>query len=67
MSKAFCEECREFVGYVVKDEIMEKSIKGKQHTYPGKVAHCEECKNEIHVAEIRDYNLQSLNAVGGLL
>lgn len=60
---ALCEECRDFVGYEVSDEIMTKSIKGKEYSYYGKVAHCEECNHEIHVAKLRDYNLNQLNEV----
>jgi putative zinc finger/helix-turn-helix YgiT family protein len=60
---AFCEECRDFVGYEEKDEIMTKSTKGKEYTFSGKVAYCEECGSEIHVAKLRDYNLNKLNEV----
>jgi uncharacterized phage-associated protein len=63
MTTAFCEECRDFVEYEIRNEIMIKSIKGKDYKYSGKVAYCEECKNEIHVAELRDYNLNELNEV----
>ena len=60
--KGFCENCRDMVDYSVKTVNKEKTIKGKTIRYVGKEAYCEECKEEIFVAEIRDYNLMQLDA-----
>lgn len=59
--KGFCEKCRDAVEYNVKTVDKEKEIKGKVIKYIGKVAYCDECKEEIFVPEIRDYNLKELD------
>lgn len=58
---AFCEKCRDMVEYTVREENMKKYIKGNEIEYLGKVAFCNECGEEIFVADIRDYNLQMLD------
>ncbi|HEY0826997.1 MAG TPA: type II toxin-antitoxin system antitoxin SocA domain-containing protein [Bacilli bacterium] len=58
---AYCEVCRDFVEYKERDTSKTKVIKGKKISYFGKEAYCAECDNEIHVAEIRDYNLEQLD------
>ena len=58
---AFCEKCRDVVEYTVREENMKKYIKGNEIEYLGKVAFCNECGEEIFVADIRDYNLQMLD------
>ena len=58
--KEFCENCRDMVDYSVKEFNKEKAIKGKTIRYVAKEAYCDECKEEIFVAEIRDYNLVQL-------
>ncbi|SMP57043.1 type II toxin-antitoxin system antitoxin SocA domain-containing protein [Anoxynatronum buryatiense] len=60
--KGYCENCRDMVDYSIKTVNKEKTIKGKTIRYVGKEAYCEECKEEILVAEIRDYNLMQLDA-----
>jgi len=60
--KGFCENCRDTVDYQVKIIDKEKEIKGKTIEYVGKIAYCEECKSEIFVSYIRDYNLKELDA-----
>ncbi len=60
--KGFCENCRDMVDCGEKNVNKEKSIKGKTVRYAGKEAYCEECKEEIFAAEIRDYNLMQLDA-----
>ncbi len=57
----FCEKCRDMVEYYIEEGEMTKNIKGKEIKYKGKVAYCDECKSEIFVAEIRDYNLMKLD------
>lgn len=58
----FCEKCRDTVEYNVKMVEKEKEIKGKVIKYVGRVAYCDECKEEIFVPEIRDYNLKELDS-----
>jgi uncharacterized phage-associated protein len=57
----FCEECHDFVEYIEIEKTKTKTIKGKEIIYLGKEAYCVVCNNEIHVAEIRDYNLDELD------
>ncbi|VDN46197.1 conserved protein of unknown function [Petrocella atlantisensis] len=57
----FCEKCRDTVDYNVKMIDKKKEIKGKMILYVGKEAYCAECKEEIFVPEVRDYNLRELD------
>ena len=59
--RGFCEQCRDIVEYRVSTVETETKIKGKVIRYVGKVAHCDECKEEIFIPEIRDYNLNALD------
>ena len=58
--KVFCENCRNDVEYSVIEEQMIGTIKGEIYTYTGKVAKCKECKSDIFVNSINDYNLKAL-------
>ncbi len=58
--RVFCDECRNDVTFIVKNEQMEGTIKGEKYTYLGKTAHCIDCNSEIYVEEINDYNLKAL-------
>ena len=60
--KGFCETCRDTVEFTVKEEPKSKSIQGKDITYKAKVAYCDECKKELFVSELRDYNLKTLDS-----
>ena len=59
--KGFCEKCRDTVHYNVKMIDKKKEIKGKMIQYVGKEVYCVECKEEIFVPEVRDYNLRELD------
>ena len=56
----FCEQCRDDVLYIEKDEIMEANLKGEIYRYAGKRAFCKECNSEVFVSNINDYNLKNL-------
>ncbi|AMR05809.1 MULTISPECIES: type II toxin-antitoxin system antitoxin SocA domain-containing protein [Bacillus cereus group] len=56
-----CEFCRDMVRYSTKDVSKVTVIRGKQYHYVGKEANCEECKSEIFVPNIHDYNLEQLD------
>ncbi|MDA2705097.1 MULTISPECIES: type II toxin-antitoxin system antitoxin SocA domain-containing protein [Bacillus] len=56
-----CEFCRDMVKYSTKDVQKVTVIRGKQYHYVGKEANCEECKSEIFVHNIHDYNLEQLD------
>ena len=60
MEKVFCENCRNNVEYSVIEEQMIGAIKGETYTYIDKVAKCKECKSDIFVNSISDYNLKAL-------
>ncbi|QXM05798.1 type II TA system antitoxin MqsA family protein [Crassaminicella indica] len=59
--KGFCEECRDYVDYTVKEVQKNKEIRGKDIKYTAKVAYCNECQSEIFISELRDKNLESLD------
>ena len=56
----FCETCRKDVGFNVKEVMQRGRLKGEEYEYPGKIAICDECGDEVYVAEIEDWNLKSL-------
>ncbi|MCU5331948.1 type II toxin-antitoxin system antitoxin SocA domain-containing protein [Bacillus wiedmannii] len=56
-----CECCRDMVKYSTKDVPKVTVIRGKQYHYVGKEANCAECKSEIFVPSIHDYNLEQLD------
>lgn len=58
--KVFCEDCRKDVGFVIKDEQMKGQIKGDTYNYKGKIAYCSNCKSEIYVDYVNDFNLDAL-------
>ncbi len=59
--KGFCEECRDYVDFTIKEVKKNKEIRGKSIEYTAKIAFCSECNNEIFVSELRDQNLESLD------
>ena len=59
-NKAFCEECRDDVEYMVSSVPMTGTIKGKEYSYIGKEARCTDCGSFVFVPEISDANLQAL-------
>lgn len=58
--KVFCEECREYVEYIVEQVQTSAAVKGEEYVYLGKTARCVDCGNEIYVPEINDFNLKAL-------
>lgn len=60
MFQTFCEECRKDVDYTVEKVLIKGKLKGEEYEYTGKRAVCNECGNEIYVAEIEDENLKAL-------
>jgi putative zinc finger/helix-turn-helix YgiT family protein len=60
--KAFCEECRDYVEYQIKEIDRTKEIKGRVIHFTEKIAYCSECGGEIFVSELRDENLAALDS-----
>ena len=58
--KAFCEECREYNEYQIRELDRIKEIKGSVIHFKEKVAYCLECDNEIFVSELRDENIDTI-------
>lgn len=58
--KVFCEECRNYVSFIVVEKQLEGSIKGEKYLYKGKEAYCKDCNSEVYVDEINDFNLNAL-------
>lgn len=56
----FCAECRNDVYYTLAEKNMAGTLKGDAYDYVGKIAHCDNCKEEVYVAHINDYNLNAL-------
>lgn len=59
--EGFCEECRKDVHFTVIEKEIESTVKGEKYYFIGKEAHCVNCKTEIYIAEIIDFNLEQLN------
>ncbi len=60
--KAFCEECRDYIAYQIKEIDRTKEVKGRVINFKEKVACCSECSNEIFVSELRDENLATMDS-----
>ena len=60
--KGYCEKCRDTREFIVRTIEKDKTIKGRLIKYVGKVAYCQECREEVFSPEIRDYNLNELEA-----
>lgn len=58
----FCPECRNNVTYTVTEKELTHKFKGsnKIYKYLGKMACCDNCKEELFINEIVDENLNSL-------
>ncbi|HHY71283.1 MAG TPA: DUF4065 domain-containing protein, partial [Thermoanaerobacterales bacterium] len=56
----FCEECRKDVIYSIKNISMKGTLKGEEYEFVGNKVTCDECSNEVYVAEIEDENLKAL-------
>lgn len=56
----FCEECRDDVGYVIKEMKMVGKIKGVEYHYDGREACCVRCGTLIDAPGVGDYNLKQL-------
>ena len=56
----YCEECREEKLYTVSEVKKKGILKGQEYEYRGKIAHCNDCGQEVYVEEINDYNLRAL-------
>jgi len=59
--KAFCEECRDYANYQIKENERTKEIKDKVIKFKEKIAYCSECGSEIFVSELRDENLVAMD------
>lgn len=60
--KAFCEECRDYVEYQIKEIDRTKEIKDRVINFTEKIAYCSECGSEIFVSELRDENLAAMDS-----
>ncbi len=62
MSKqiVFCPECRQDVKYTVKTELESAELKGEVYEFAAQTAYCEQCAQEVYVAEFEDANLKAL-------
>jgi len=58
--KVFCEKCRDDVSFSIEKKELEGTIKGVKYLYHGEEAYCAECKANVYVAEVNDFNLNAL-------
>lgn len=56
----FCEACRKDVCYLESAVTLRNDLKGETYEYIGKQAVCNECGEDVYVAEVADYNLKAL-------
>ena len=61
MEKNFCEFCNEFVELKLKEEFVEKEIKGKKYKYLELIGYCCKCGEIVTTNEIIDENLRRLD------
>ena len=60
LNKAFCEECRDDVDYIINTVPMTGTIKGAEYSYIGKEAKCADCGAFLFIPELNDENLKAL-------
>ena len=62
MSKqiVFCPECRQDAVYTVKEQRESAELKGAVYEFIAQTAYCEQCAEEVYVAELEDANLKAL-------
>ncbi|ADY55507.1 phage-associated protein-like protein [Syntrophobotulus glycolicus DSM 8271] len=62
MSKqiVFCPECRQDAKYSVKEKTESAELKGEVYEFTAQTAYCEQCGEEVYVAELEDANLKAL-------
>lgn len=61
--KKYCVYCNRDVDYVIKEITVPMDIKGIEFDYLANIAYCEECKEEIYVAELDDENVRRANRI----
>jgi len=61
MEKVYCDICRKEVEYNVREVSRDKEVRGEEFTFTAEEAYCEECGEEVFIAEIRDRNLERLD------
>ena len=57
MKKPYCLKCEKRVEYVIKEEMISSTIKGKAIEFKSKSAYCKECGEYVFVEEIEDNNI----------
>ncbi len=45
---------------LVEDKLIKDKIKGVTYDYKGKIVYCSDCKSEIYVDYVNDFNLDAL-------
>lgn len=58
--QVFCEECRDYISYDIKEINRSKEIKDKKIDFKEKIAYCVKCNSEVFISELRDENLAVL-------
>jgi len=59
-NKLFCEKCRDYVAYSIKEESVCESLHGKICKYVRAKVTCNECGGELWCPEHEDNNLERL-------
>ncbi|EMB62836.1 type II toxin-antitoxin system antitoxin SocA domain-containing protein [Streptococcus mutans] len=60
--RVFCEHCLNDITYHIEDRELTRKLKGKDYTFKGQEAICDNCKKPVFVAEIDNVNRQALYA-----
>jgi len=66
MKKPFCLKCEKRVEYVIKEEMIPTTFKGKAIEFKSKSAYCKECGEYVFVEEIEDNNTLRAREYGKL-
>ncbi|MGE5633316.1 MAG: type II TA system antitoxin MqsA family protein [Caulobacteraceae bacterium] len=61
--KEYCPSCDKHVEYTMKEEVVKEKIKGIEFEYIAKIAYCNECGEEIYIAELSDENISRANEI----
>lgn len=61
--KAYCYYCDDDREVSIREESIKTSIKGIEFAYPGLIANCDRCKNEVYISELHNLNVNKANEV----
>lgn len=61
--KTYCYYCDDDREVSIREESIKTSIKSIEFTYPGLIAYCSTCENEVYIPELHNLNVNKANGI----